>query len=182
LAIWHINSNYAKLNGANVNNDTSKYGTGLMQADGLRHLEKGTNTGDAGDLYPGTSNNRNFSGSSNPSSNFYPTTAGGVRATSNVTISNITQNFDSSVTFKVEVDIWNTGVKETKMLNNVVIYPNPFGNELTVSFESLANQQADLTITNVLGQQVSGSVVTVQLYQCIIIILTFRRLRVTHRL
>lgn len=154
LAIWHINSNYAKLNGANVNSDTSKYGTGLMQADGLRHLEKGTNTGDAGDLYPGTSNNRNFSGSSNPSSNFYPTTAGGVRATSNVTISNITQNFDSSVTFKVEVDIWNTGLKENKMLNNVIIYPNPFGNELTVSFESLANQQADLTITNVLGQQV----------------------------
>jgi hypothetical protein len=57
-------------------------------------------------------------------------------------------------TFKVEVDIWNTGLKENKMLNNVIIYPNPFGNELSVSFESLANQQADLSITNVLGQQV----------------------------
>ena len=157
LAIWHINSNYAKLNGGNVNNDTSKYGTGLMQADGQRHLEKATNRGDAGDLYPGTSNNRNFSGSTNPSSNFYPTTAGGVRASSNITISNITQNSDSSITFKVEVDIWNTGVKETKMQNNVVIYPNPFGNELTVSFESLANQQALLNIYNVLGQQIFSS-------------------------
>ncbi len=312
LAIWHINGNYAKLlsagGGNNVNNDTSKYGTGLMQADGLRHLEKATNRGDAGDLYPGTSNNRSFSGSTNPSSNFYPTTAGGVRATSNVTISNITQNTDSSITFtlgskafssfdggslngcvpytiafknnslfannfkwnfgdssaevttanptytftkigsyavklyvldsinnaidsstqtfkinaspnaigtvtrinadsfyfvnnsinadyvswkmgnsssnnaepfgfkfsavgvipikliaykasctdtfKVVIDVWNTSVNETKMLNNVVIYPNPFGNELTVSFECMANQQADLTITNILGQQV----------------------------
>ena len=43
------------------------------------------------------------------------------------------------------------------MQNNVVIYPNPFGNELTVSFESLANQQALLNIYNVLGQQIFSS-------------------------
>ncbi|MFZ4797583.1 MAG: M6 family metalloprotease domain-containing protein [Bacteroidia bacterium] len=312
LAIWHINANYAKLlsggGGNNVNNDTSKYGTGLMQADGQRHLEKGTNRGDGGDLFPGTSNNRNFSGSTNPSSNFYPTTAGGVRASTNVTISNITLNPDSSITFtlgskaiaafdggslkgcvphtisfknnslfaknfkwnfgdgsaedttlnptytftqvgnypvklyvldslnnaidsitqtyvisaspdaigtvtrinadsfyfenksanadyvswkmgnsssnnadpfgfkfsaigvipvkliaykasctdtfKWEIDVWNTSISENKMANNIVVYPNPFGNELNISFESKANQQAVLTITNVLGQQV----------------------------
>ena len=57
-------------------------------------------------------------------------------------------------TFKVEVDIWNTSINETKMQNNVVIYPNPFDNELNISFESLANQQAVLSIYNVLGQQV----------------------------
>ena len=39
LAIWHINTNYAKLlsggNNNNVNNDTARYGVGLMQADGF---------------------------------------------------------------------------------------------------------------------------------------------------
>jgi PKD repeat protein len=318
LAIWHINANYAKLlsagGGNNVNNDTSKYGTGLMQADGFRHLERGTNRGDAGDLYPGTSSNKNFSGNTNPSSNFYPTTAGGVRASSSVTISNITLNTDSSITFTLgskaiasfdggllngcvphqisfknnslfsnnfkwdfgdgsakvninnptytftkagnfavklyvldsinnpidsftqnyminespkatgtvtrinadsfyfenkstnadyvswkfgnsssnnvdpfgfkfnalgvvpvkliaykssctdtfnwEIDIWNTSIDEYKMLNNVAIYPNPFSNELNISFESLANQKTIITINNVLGQQVFSDKMT----------------------
>lgn len=102
LAIWHINTNTAKLlsqgGNNNVNNDTARYGMGLMQADGLRGLEKGTNRGDGGDLFPGTTNNRSFSGTTNPSSLLHPTT-GGVRAASNVVISNITINADSSITF-----------------------------------------------------------------------------------
>lgn len=102
LAIWHINTNTAKLlsagGGNNVNNDTARYGVGLMQADGLRNLERGTNRGDAGDLYPGNSNNRNFNNFTNPSSDLHPTTQG-VRVASNVTISNITLNPDSSITF-----------------------------------------------------------------------------------
>jgi PKD repeat protein len=102
LAIWHINTNTAKLLSAggnnNVNNDTARYGVGLMQADGLRNLERGTNRGDAGDLYPGNTNNRNFNNFTNPSSDLHPTTQG-VRVASNVTISNITLNPDSSITF-----------------------------------------------------------------------------------
>ncbi|MBJ7428197.1 MAG: M6 family metalloprotease domain-containing protein [Bacteroidia bacterium] len=104
LAIWHINTNTAKLlsggGGNNVNNDTARYGTGLMQADGLRNLERGTNRGDAGDLYPGSTNNRNFNNFTNPSSDLHPTTQG-VRTPSNVTISNITVNPDSSITFSL---------------------------------------------------------------------------------
>jgi PKD repeat protein len=69
-----------------------------MQADGLRNLERGTNRGDAGDLYPGNTNNRNFNNFTNPSSDLHPTTQG-VRVASNVTISNITLNPDSSITF-----------------------------------------------------------------------------------
>jgi hypothetical protein len=60
-------------------------------------------------------------------------------------------------TFKTVIEVWNTSIHETKMQNNVLIYPNPFGNELTVSFESLANQQALLNIYNVLGQQIFSS-------------------------
>jgi hypothetical protein len=42
-----------------------------MQADGRRDLEHGADRGDAGDPYPGSSNNRNFNATSNPSSKSY---------------------------------------------------------------------------------------------------------------
>jgi immune inhibitor A len=102
LAIWHINTNTGRLlstgGGNNVNNDTARYGVGLMQADGLRNLERGTNRGDGGDLFPGTTTNRNFNTFTNPASYLHPTTAG-VSTPSNIIISNITLNSDSSVTF-----------------------------------------------------------------------------------
>jgi M6 family metalloprotease-like protein len=108
LAIWHINTNSALLlseggwsNRNNVNNDTSTYGTGLEQADGLRHLERATNRGDAGDLFPGTANNKNFNNNTNPSSRLHPDLPGGVRTPSNIAISNITINPDSSITFSL---------------------------------------------------------------------------------
>lgn len=102
LAIWHINTNTAGLlsaKGNAANNDTSKYGVGLVQADAQRHLEREINRGDVGDLYPGSSNNRSFTSASIPSSNFYPASGGGIRLPSNVSISNITINPDSSITF-----------------------------------------------------------------------------------
>jgi M6 family metalloprotease-like protein len=102
LAIWHVNTNTAKLlsagGGNNVNNDTARYGLGLEQADGQRHLERATNRGDGGDLFPGLTNNKTFNSNSNPSSYFHPTTQG-VRLPTNVAISNITINPDSSITF-----------------------------------------------------------------------------------
>jgi hypothetical protein len=102
LAIWHVNTNTARLlsagGGNNVNNDTARYGLGLEQADGQRHLERATNRGDGGDLFPGLTNNKTFNSNSNPSSFFHPTTQG-VRLPTNVAISNITINPDSSITF-----------------------------------------------------------------------------------
>lgn len=102
LAIWHINT--AKTNlypGSNtVNTDTARYGVGLMQADGLREMERNINRGNAGDLFPGSTNNRNFTPNSNPSSNLY-TNAQGNRLPSNVSITSITQNADSTITFNL---------------------------------------------------------------------------------
>jgi M6 family metalloprotease-like protein len=102
LAIWHINTNRAKLlsasSGNNVNNDTTSYGVGLKQADGRRDLEKATNRGDGGDLFPGSTTNRNFNSYSTPNSALHYK-VGGVRQASNLTISNITQNADSSISF-----------------------------------------------------------------------------------
>ncbi|CAN5117896.1 hypothetical protein BH09BAC4_BH09BAC4_17640 [soil metagenome] len=67
LLIWHIDDAVAN------NTNEAHYKVALMQADGLRDLEKlnGFNRGDGGDPYPGTTNNRSFTSSSNPNSNSY---------------------------------------------------------------------------------------------------------------
>jgi len=100
LIIWHINTNKTNLwpSSNTVNTDTARFGVGVMQADGLRHLEKKVNRGDAGDPFPGTTSNKNFTPFTNPSSALHPN-GQGVRTMSNVSITNITINPDSSITF-----------------------------------------------------------------------------------
>lgn len=104
LAIWHVNTNRARLlsvsSSNNVNNDTSAYGMGLEQADGRNDLEKNSNRGDNGDLYPGSSLNRFFNDYTKPSALLHQRVAG-VKQKSNIVISNITQNPDSSISFSV---------------------------------------------------------------------------------
>jgi immune inhibitor A len=65
LLIWHIDESVSG------NTDENHYKVALMQADGLRQMEGNINRGDAGDAYPGSSNNTTFNKSSNPSSNSY---------------------------------------------------------------------------------------------------------------
>lgn len=103
LAIWHINTQRTSLypGSNNVNADTARYGVGLIQADGQRHLERGTNRGDAGDLFPGTLNNRNFNENTNPAALLH--TQSGTRVPSRISISNIVINADSSVSFRVSM-------------------------------------------------------------------------------
>ena len=98
LAVWHINTGYAgKLSQLpnNTNNDTSALGVQLLQADGLRELERNVNSGNLGDLFPGSTVKRNITPFTNPSTNlqtnYDPT---------NIYITNITLNTDSSITFR----------------------------------------------------------------------------------
>jgi len=65
LLIWHIDD------AQQTNRDENHYKVALMQADGRRDMEHGTNRGDAGDAYPGTSNNHTFNATSNPNSKSY---------------------------------------------------------------------------------------------------------------
>jgi hypothetical protein len=60
-----------------------------MEADGLNHLESGTNRGDAGDPFPGTSNNTVFNDTTNPSSKLYCSTGIGFCDPSGVSITGI---------------------------------------------------------------------------------------------
>ncbi|QHT66985.1 M6 family metalloprotease domain-containing protein [Rhodocytophaga rosea] len=87
LAIWHINTNKTSLYpGSNtVNADENMKGVDLEEADGLKQLDNEDldNRGDGGDLYPGTSINRNFTNTSTPNSKTY------TNASTGITIKNI---------------------------------------------------------------------------------------------
>lgn len=104
LIIWHINTTIADRysnSGINdVNTDTSAYGVGVIQADGLRDLENNRDRGDAGDPYPGATNNRTFTPSSFPNSNLHLNTQG-IRPPSNVFVTGITQRADSVIVFDI---------------------------------------------------------------------------------
>ena len=91
LLIWHIDASKAG------NSDecypegpscaVSHYKIAVSQADNLYGLEKGGNSwGDAGDPWPGSTGNRNFTSVSSPNSNLYNGTL------SNVNISNISNS------------------------------------------------------------------------------------------
>ncbi|RMF90565.1 MAG: M6 family metalloprotease domain-containing protein [Nitrospinota bacterium] len=74
LLIWHIEEN--KTNNKEEcyppsNCSTTHYKVALVQADNRWDLEKNQNRGDAGDPYPGSSNNTNFNDSSTPASKIW---------------------------------------------------------------------------------------------------------------
>ena len=70
LLIWHINEAVitAGLTNNTVNADENNKGVDLEEADGKRHLDKNTNRGDGGDVFPGTANKRKFDNTTNPKS------------------------------------------------------------------------------------------------------------------
>ncbi|RMF92999.1 MAG: M6 family metalloprotease domain-containing protein, partial [Nitrospinota bacterium] len=71
LLIWHIEENKTKNTEECYppsNCATTHYKVALMQADNRWDLEKNQNRGDAGDPYPGSSNNTSFNDSSAPAS------------------------------------------------------------------------------------------------------------------
>jgi immune inhibitor A len=65
LLVWHIDDTVAD----NTNQLHPK--VGLLQADGKKDLEMAANRGDAGDPYPGTSNNKTLNAASTPNSRSY---------------------------------------------------------------------------------------------------------------
>ncbi len=83
LAIWHVDQatieaqtatnsvNNMQNCGAFVQNPNLHYGLALEQADGLCHLEANVNRGDAGDLFPGSTNNTSLTAATNPDSDSY---------------------------------------------------------------------------------------------------------------
>jgi len=66
LLIWHIDDNKS-----DNDDETTHYKVALLQADGNRDLENGSDRGDAGDPFPGSTGNRSLTPDTNPSSDSY---------------------------------------------------------------------------------------------------------------
>ncbi|SYZ72782.1 exported hypothetical protein [Candidatus Zixiibacteriota bacterium] len=88
ILVWHVNENFYG------NDDEWHPEVALEQADGRLDLQYAHNYGDAGDAFPGSSNNRNFDDKSNPGSKAY----------------------DSSVT---QVAVWNISNSDSVMTANL---------------------------------------------------------------
>ena len=89
LAIWHIDDAIQ-----HPFNDNEWHPlVSLRQADGQYDLQNHNNNGDSGDLYPGSSGNYTFDGSSTPHSNNYDGSASGVYLT-NISEFGLTTSFD----------------------------------------------------------------------------------------
>lgn len=102
LLIWHVDSTkIAQGSGSNAVNTGTIHGLTLMQADGLNELSmaagSGGDRGDAGDPYPGTTNNKRFSYNTNP-----PNVKNNDGTFAGFEIDSVTRGVtDSAVTFKL---------------------------------------------------------------------------------
>lgn len=70
LCIWHIDESVQN-NRSEWGTENNHYAVALEQADGDLALENNKNRGDAGDPFPGSSNNKKWYKSSDPNSNFW---------------------------------------------------------------------------------------------------------------
>ena len=90
LLIWHVDDDVY------TNTDEAHPKIKILQADGLDNLKANTNRGDAGDVFPGTSNNSTFNSTSNPNSKAYS------GSDTYVSVTNIPPPSDS-ITFNITV-------------------------------------------------------------------------------
>jgi len=103
LLVWHIDSTKTNATTISLNqvNAGAIHGVALVQADAQRHLDKltgsGGNRGDAGDPYPGSTNNKRFSYNTNPKAVRNSDTTAFV----NFEIDSVTLRLDSSMIFKL---------------------------------------------------------------------------------
>jgi len=99
LAVWHIYADKAlTYPGSNrVNGDENLKGIDLEEADGLDDLDHAFNRGDAGDLYPGSTNKRDFNFLSTPSSNSYFFNSSSQET--GISIDNIREEEDGTIRF-----------------------------------------------------------------------------------
>ena len=83
LLVYHIDENQSN------NRNKNRYMVGVLQADGLWHLENNINSGDSGDPFPGSTNNRQLGPNTNPSTDSY------YNGDTSIVIDNISDSADS---------------------------------------------------------------------------------------
>ncbi len=106
LLVWHIDDNLP------WNTDESHYKVGLLQADGNRDLEDGSNRGDSGDPFPGSSNKRRLDDSTSPNTASYYNGVTHI-ALSNISDSSNSMSFDLSTLIDAHSESFSAGLPGT---------------------------------------------------------------------
>lgn len=134
LLIWHIDERVinARLFSNTVNDDENHKGVDLEEADGRSDLDNLVNRGDAGDFYPGSTNNTVFNDTSNPNSRDYS----GV--TTKVGVINISSSADP---MRADLEVGIPAIAPN--LESLIVFPNPFkpaAGHSYVTFEALTKE------------------------------------------
>jgi immune inhibitor A len=153
LLVWHIDDDKS----GNTDEwwpgsgNPSHYKVALVQADNLWELEKQIGYADHADPFPGSTDNRNFSGATSPNSNSYSGTGTSV---SIVNISNSGANMTADVTVGTPQGITSYDdllPGRIRLLGNV---PNPFNPVTAIAFEVFEESPVKLEVFNITGQRV----------------------------
>ncbi len=156
LMIWHIDdgksSNQQEWYPTQPGKvDANHYWVALEQADGLYQIEKKTNSGDAGDPYPGSAANTSFTAISSPSSDAYQS-GGTLVSVQNIVAAGPVITADLMVNVSAGVDDTNTTLPASiRLAQN---YPNPFNPSTHIEFSVPVTGQATLEIYNIIGEKV----------------------------
>jgi M6 family metalloprotease-like protein len=142
LCIYHVDPSVTT-----QNDNENHYLVDMEEADGLNGLHRANNRGDAGDPYPGSSNNRRFDMFTNPNSNDY------LNASSYVSV---TQISTSDTTMLADIDV---GTRPYISMNSIALRESGTNNN---NGRIEANEQAtiSLNISNVVPAALSSATIT----------------------
>jgi hypothetical protein len=155
LYIWHIEQNVAhsvlgNTGGTNSTSNLRPAGVTLMEADGFRNLLMGNNRGDAGDVFPGSTNKRQFDNTTNPDSRSHNNTATAVLVGS---ISNAGPVMTAVLRGDAVAQPTPPGPQYPFTVYQNV--PNPFNPTTSISFSLNAPGSVSLAIFDVQGRLVT---------------------------
>ena len=155
LLIWHIDDSCSHNDQEWYPGYTSSghYKVALVQADNNWSLEKNQGYGDAGDPFPGSSGNCNFTpfttlNSSSYSGDDIPVAVTNISAAGNT----ITANLSVSFTLGTDDDETNTSLPAIFTLKQN--YPNPFNSSTSIEYYLDTAGEVEIQILNVLGQAI----------------------------
>jgi M6 family metalloprotease-like protein len=144
MAIFHINTNKSD------NTDENNKLVDLEEADGKTDLDKSTNRGDAGDVFPGSSSNQRFNDSTNPNAKTYDLKSTGIDI-QNISLSGSTMSFTLGSTSTQQPNLAYVSAQNSLTITGTVVdvslQVTNNGNENAGAFKVGYYLSADNTIT-----------------------------------